>query len=66
MFAMFKIIISLSALFAIINGALISVADFGSNPSGLKMSIYVPSKISENPAVIVAVSISRFRHQDLI
>lgn len=44
------------ALAAAAHGALVSVPDFGANPSGLKMSIYVPSKLSSSPAIILAVS----------
>lgn len=32
------------------------VADFGANPTGLGMFIYVPDAVAESPAIIVAVS----------
>jgi hypothetical protein len=38
------------------SGALVSVQNWGSNPTGLQMSIYVPSKLAAKPAVIFAVS----------
>jgi poly(3-hydroxybutyrate) depolymerase len=38
------------------SGALVSVSNFGANPTNLQMSIYVPSKLETNPAVILAVS----------
>ncbi|KUJ19047.1 PHB depolymerase family esterase [Mollisia scopiformis] len=40
------------------NGAqnvLVSVPDFGSNPTKLQMSIYVPTKLATSPAVILAL-----------
>jgi acetylxylan esterase len=41
---------------AIASPALVSVANFGSNPTNLQMSIYVPAKLATDPAIIVAVS----------
>jgi hypothetical protein len=38
------------------SGALVSVQNWGSNPTGLQMSIYVPNKLAAKPAVIFAVS----------
>jgi hypothetical protein len=35
--------------------SLVSVRDFGPNPSGITMSIYVPDKLPPNPAIIVVV-----------
>jgi acetylxylan esterase len=32
------------------------VAEFGENPSKINMYIYVPDKVAEKPAIIVAVS----------
>lgn len=43
-------------LSCLIEAALVSVPDFGSNPTGLQMSIYVPAKLATSPAVILAVS----------
>jgi hypothetical protein len=49
-------------LFCVANGAavvapaLVSVANFGANPTNLQMSIYVPAKLATDPAIIVAVS----------
>ncbi|PQE24878.1 PHB depolymerase family esterase protein [Rutstroemia sp. NJR-2017a WRK4] len=37
------------------SGALVSVQNWGSNPTGLQMSIYVPSKLAAKPAVIFAL-----------
>ncbi|GAA3880080.1 extracellular catalytic domain type 1 short-chain-length polyhydroxyalkanoate depolymerase [Streptomyces sedi] len=34
---------------------LTEIADFGENPSGLRMHLYVPDNAPENPAVLVAV-----------
>lgn len=31
------------------------VTNFGSNPSGVKMYIYVPNKLATKPAIIVAI-----------
>lgn len=36
-------------------GALVSVPNFGSNPTNLQMNIYVPSNVAASPAVILAV-----------
>lgn len=36
--------------------ALTPVSDFGPNPTNLQMSLYIPSKLATNPAVILAVS----------
>ena len=35
--------------------ALRQVSDFGANTSKTKMYIYVPNKVAENPAIIVAI-----------
>lgn len=35
--------------------ALTRVTDFGSNPSGARMYIYVPDKLATNPAIITAI-----------
>lgn len=35
--------------------ALQEVTDFGDNPSGIKMFLYVPEKVAENPPILVAV-----------
>ncbi|MFI6206154.1 PHB depolymerase family esterase [Streptomyces sp. NPDC051041] len=35
--------------------ALTEVTDFGANPSNLRMHLYVPDSVTENPAVLVAV-----------
>ena len=34
----------------------ISVPNFGANPTNLQMSIYVPTKLATEPAIILAVS----------
>ncbi|KAG4437742.1 hypothetical protein IFR05_006776 [Cadophora sp. M221] len=52
---MLKLIRVVFAFTTTANGALVSVPDFGANPSGLKMSIYVPSKLSTSPAIILAL-----------
>ena len=36
-------------------GSLQQVTNFGSNPSGTKMYIYVPNKLAAKPPVIVAI-----------
>lgn len=36
------------------------VTDFGANPTGLQMYLYVPDKVATNPAIIVAVRIREF------
>ena len=46
---------SIAALCATANGALTRVNDFGANPSNLQMNIYVPAKVAEKPAIILAV-----------
>jgi len=33
-----------------------AITDFGSNPTDIQMSIYVPDKVAANPAIIVSVS----------
>jgi hypothetical protein len=48
-------LLPLGILLLAVNGALTPVTDFGSNPTGLTMSIYVPAKLATNPAVILAV-----------
>lgn len=35
--------------------ALVSVPDFGTNPTKLQMSIYVPTKLASSPAIILAL-----------
>ncbi|TDZ20014.1 putative acetylxylan esterase A [Colletotrichum orbiculare MAFF 240422] len=37
------------------SASLQQVTDFGSNPSGVKMYIYVPDKLAANPPVVVAI-----------
>jgi acetylxylan esterase len=39
--------------------ALISVSDFGANPTKLSLQLYVPSKIASKPAIILAVSVKK-------
>jgi hypothetical protein len=51
-----RIIFCVLALPYLSNGALVAVPDFGSNPTGLEMNIYVPTKLATRPAVILAVS----------
>ncbi|KAI4604561.1 hypothetical protein J4E80_011040 [Alternaria sp. BMP 0032] len=46
---------SIAALCATANGALTRVNDFGANPSNLQMNIYVPAKVAEKPAIILAL-----------
>ena len=46
-----------AALFGLACGAsLQQVADFGQNPTKINMHIYVPDKLANSPAVVVAVS----------
>jgi len=60
------ILLGLAGLFvAFVNGALVSVANFGSNPTGLEMNIYVPSTLATNPAVILAVNIPLLDNKNL-
>ena len=49
-------ILALGSLISSANGALVTVNDWGSNPSNLIMNIYVPTKLAASPAVILAVS----------
>ncbi|KJR83913.1 acetylxylan esterase [Sporothrix schenckii 1099-18] len=44
-----------AALVASTQAALVSVSNFGDNPTGLQMSIYVPNKLATKPAVILAM-----------
>jgi acetylxylan esterase len=37
------------------SASLQQVTDFGNNPSKINMFVYVPDKLAEKPAVIVAV-----------
>lgn len=48
---------ALVVLAATARAALVSVSNFGDNPTSLQMSIYVPDKLATKPAVILAVSI---------
>lgn len=43
-------------LVAAVQGALVQVTDFGSNPSGLEMYIDLPENVTANAPVILAVS----------
>lgn len=43
-------------LLATVQGALVQVTDFGSNPTGLEMYIDLPENITTNAPVILAVS----------
>ncbi|PGH15028.1 hypothetical protein AJ79_02710 [Helicocarpus griseus UAMH5409] len=52
----------LTSLFTFVAGATLAwgasleqVTDFGSNPTGIQMHIYVPDAVAESPAVIVAL-----------
>lgn len=45
----------LSLLCSMVNSALVSVPDFGSNPTNIQMNIYVPANLATRPAVILAV-----------
>jgi poly(3-hydroxybutyrate) depolymerase len=38
------------------SASLRQVTNFGANPTGLQMYLYVPDKLAASPAVIVAVS----------
>lgn len=44
-----------SAAEVVKRASLQQVANFGSNPSGVKMYLYVPNKLATNPAIIVAI-----------
>ncbi|RDL29806.1 PHB depolymerase family esterase [Venustampulla echinocandica] len=57
MLSSFKIsgLAALSLLSLSANGALVSVPNFGANPTNLLMNIYVPSKLATNPAIILAL-----------
>lgn len=47
----------LAALAGLASGASLQpVSNFGDNPTGLQMYIYVPDNVAASPAVIVAVS----------
>ncbi|KUJ09454.1 feruloyl esterase B [Mollisia scopiformis] len=49
---------SFAALVAIANGALVSVPNWGTsttNPTGIAMSIWVPTKLATKPAIILAL-----------
>ena len=44
---------------SVLGATLQAVSNFGANPSSIQMYIYVPDKVAEKPAVIVAVRNSR-------
>lgn len=53
-----KLLASVAAISALVPNAhawLSRVNNFGSNPTGLQMNIYVPRKLAPNPAIILAV-----------
>ena len=47
------------------DAALTPVSNFGSNPTGLQMNIYVPSGLATSPAVILAVSPTTMKSHSL-
>ena len=49
------LVLAMAMLVIGIEAALVSVSDFGDNPTELQMSIYVPDKLATKPAVILAV-----------
>ncbi|KAF2003302.1 carbohydrate esterase family 1 protein [Amniculicola lignicola CBS 123094] len=49
------VISTFASLSLIANGALVRVADFGTNPTSLQMNINVPSKLAAKPAIILAL-----------
>jgi acetylxylan esterase len=51
----FALLASASSAF----GALQQVTGFGSNPSNIQMFISVPAKLAANPAIVVAVSLTK-------
>jgi acetylxylan esterase len=55
MFLSTSLISKLALLTAAVNGALVRVTDFGTNPTNLQMNIWVPSKLAAKPAIILAV-----------
>jgi acetylxylan esterase len=46
----------LAALATTVNAGLTRVNDFGPNPTNLQMNMYVPQKVAQKPAIILAVS----------
>jgi acetylxylan esterase len=54
--------LAISTFFTATNGgliasnALVPVTNFGANPTSLQMSIYVPTKLATDPAIILAAS----------
>jgi hypothetical protein len=50
-----RLALSISALAVNTRAALVPVSNFGDNPTGLQMSIYVPDKLATKPPVILAV-----------
>ena len=47
----------LSLLCSTALSGLVSVPNFGNNPTSLQMNIYVPTNVAAKPAVILAVSV---------
>jgi acetylxylan esterase len=47
----------LAALASVVDAAgFMRVNDFGPNPTNLQMNMYVPQKVAQKPAIILAVS----------
>jgi hypothetical protein len=49
-------LLGLNTAVATVDGALVRVTNFGSNPTNLEMNIAVPAKLASKPAIILAVS----------
>ena len=50
-----NLVLVLASATAALSASLQRVTNFGSNPAGIQMNIYVPDRVASNPAVIVAV-----------
>jgi hypothetical protein len=52
---LYKSIVAASLAASGLCASLQQVSNFGNNPSGIQMYIYVPDKVASNPAIIVGV-----------
>ncbi|KAI8720021.1 Carboxylic ester hydrolase [Fusarium sp. LHS14.1] len=50
-----KVFVPLVALLGTVTAQLQQISNFGSNPSGAKMFIHVPTNLPANPAIVVAI-----------
>jgi acetylxylan esterase len=54
-----SLLVRLALAATAVDGALMRITNFGSNPTNLQMNINIPSKLAQKPAIILAVRTPR-------